>query len=134
MPNPGNLQGNRRATRHGLRAGKLPKGCSYIQKACNELRRVLEDSVIACRSEVNVGDAMLIQTCLRWERHALLAQRWLREQSDAMNADQRLNYSREIARASKERDKALASLRIDASSGQSEDERSLSAAHEIIDA
>jgi hypothetical protein len=50
---------------------------------------------------------------LRWERHAALAQRWLVKAGDTLKPDQRLSFSREIARASSERDKALAALKLE---------------------
>ena len=65
------------------------------------------------KGEVNLQDAACIQTCLRWERHACLAQRWLTKMQADLKPEQRLTFSREIARASAERDKSLASLRLD---------------------
>ena len=75
---------------------------------------MLEDAVLANRNEVSILDAACIQTCLRWERHAALAQRWLVKADNELKPEQRLTFSREVARASSERDKALATLRLDA--------------------
>ncbi|MDX1945220.1 MAG: hypothetical protein SFU86_07425 [Pirellulaceae bacterium] len=63
---------------------------------------------------MGVLDAAVINTAARWEQHALLATRWLRISFDQLSHDQRLNFSREIARASSERDKALRELRLNA--------------------
>ena len=106
-------KGNRNALRHGLKAGQLPEGAKYIELRLNAFRRQLEDSVLGCRGEITLTDAALIQTCLRWERHACLAQRWLVKAGDTLKPADRLAFSREIARASAERDKALKDLDLD---------------------
>lgn len=100
--------------RHGLRAGELPKDCKYIETRLNAFRRKLEDCVLASKREVNVTDAAYIQTALRWERHAALALRWLTKAGEALKPADRLHFSREIAKASAERDKALSMLQLDA--------------------
>ena len=106
-------KGNTNGMRHGLRAGKLPKDARYIENRLNAFRRTLEQAVLDSRNEVNLTDAACIQTCIRWERHAELAQRWLTKAGDTLKPAERLNFSREIARASAERDKSIAALRID---------------------
>jgi len=65
MPAP--LQ-NRNAMRHGLRAGALPKGASYIRRETDELRRCLEDAV-AERNGGGIGiyHAALLNTAVRDE-------------------------------------------------------------------
>lgn len=108
----GPARGNQNALRHGLRAGQLPKDAKYIEHRLNAFRRTLEAVVLNLRGEVNIPDAAYIQTCVRWERHACLAQRWLVKAGDALTPDQRLTFSREIARASAERDKAIAALQL----------------------
>jgi len=109
----GPRKGNRNNMRHGLRAGKLPVDCQHVEIQCNMLRRQLEDAVIAARGEVNLVDAANIQTALKWERHGALALRWLRVSGDKLKPVEQLTFSREIARASTERDKALAALKLD---------------------
>ena len=104
---------NRNAMRHGLRAGQLPKDARYIELRLNQFRRTLEDAVVAAKKQVSLTDAGAIQTALRWERHACLAQRWLVKAGDTLKPTDRLTFSREIARASTERDKALATLKLD---------------------
>jgi hypothetical protein len=111
---------NRNNTRHGLRAGQLPKGAAYIKRECDVLRREIEQAVADVHGgSVSLYHAALIQTCIRWERHAMLIQRWLRLESDTMDAATRLAYSRDIARASAERDKALLTLGLNASDSRS---------------
>ena len=106
--------GNRNATmRHGLKAGRLPKDCRYIELRLNAFRRQLEDAVVAARGEVTMTDAAAIQTCLRWERHAALAQRWLTKAGDTLKPVDRLKFSEAIAKASDNRDRALRALGID---------------------
>jgi predicted KAP-like P-loop ATPase len=72
----------------------------------------LERAVLDRRGEVDVFAAAVIQSAMRWERHALLAQKWLRITPD-LDPDQKLAFSREIARASSERDKCLRLLGLD---------------------
>lgn len=105
--------GSQNAMRHGLRAGALPKDAKYIENRLNAFRRTLEQAVLIARGEVNIPDAAYIQTCLRWERHACLAQRWLNKAGDTLKPADKLTFSREIARASSERDKAITALKID---------------------
>ena len=99
--------------RHGLRAGSLPKSCRYIEVRLNGFRRQLEDAVIEAKGHVDIPDAAHIQTAVRWERHASLAHRWLTKQYDEMKPLERLQFSREVARGSAERDKAVAALHLD---------------------
>lgn len=104
--------GNRNGMRHGLTAGKLPLNCAYIENLCNRLRRQLEDSVMQQRGEVTLADADSIQTAVKWERHGALALRWLRVKGDELKPTESLTFSREIAKASTERDKAIIALRL----------------------
>lgn len=110
----GGQPANRNNLRHGLRAGQLPPDAKYIELRLNAFRQKLEDAVIEVRGQVTLHDAAIIQTCLRWERHAALAQRWLaKAEPDELKPADRLTFSREIARASSERDKALVALDLD---------------------
>jgi len=105
--------GNRNAMRHGLRAGKLPAGCGNIENRINVFRRTLEDEKLAIAGEISIVDAAAINTACKWERHGMLALRWLRLEAEKLTASERLAFSREIARASAERDRALAGLELD---------------------
>lgn len=105
---------NRNAMRHGLLAGKMPADCKYIECRLNKFRRTLEDAIIETKGEVNILDAAAIQTALKWERHGALALRWLRLENKNMKPAERLTFSREIAMASTQRDKALWLLKLDA--------------------
>ncbi|MBM4069110.1 MAG: hypothetical protein FJ271_09225 [Planctomycetes bacterium] len=96
-----------------MKAGKLPKSARYIEVRVNIVRRNLESAVVESKGEVSLPDAAAIQTACRWERHAALAQRWLTKEHDKMTPEQRLNFSREIAKASAERDKAIKMLNLD---------------------
>jgi hypothetical protein len=91
--------------RHGLAAGRLPKGCAYITRAVTRFRAGLEAAMVAAGLPIGLVEAATIQTAVRWERHACLCLRWLR--TEELDPDQRLTFSREIARASSERDKCL---------------------------
>ncbi len=109
---PGAPEGNVNAARHGLRGAGLPAGCGHIQRSTNMFRRSLEHAVFDARGEVNLSDAALINSAYRWERHAQLSQRWLLKDSTNMSAADRLNYSREVARASSERDRCIKLLAL----------------------
>lgn len=104
--------------RHGLKAGKLPKDAKYIETQCNILRRQLEGAVLEARGEVSLVDAASVQTALKWERHGALCLRWLRLEGDKLKPLERMQFSREIARASTERDKSIAALGLDRSQQQ----------------
>lgn len=104
---------DRSGLRHGLKVGKLAKDAAYIELAVNKLRRQLEDAVLAARGTVTLTDASLIQTACRFERHGAMANRWLRLKAGEMKPSELLTYSREIAKSSAERDKAIGQLRLD---------------------
>jgi len=104
--------GNTNACRSGMHGSGLPKGCEYIQRSCNEFRRALERAVEDARGEVLLLDAANISTAFRHERHCQLVQRWLRIDGDKMSHSDRLAHSREVARASAERDKAIMALKL----------------------
>ena len=110
--------GNQNATkhglsaRHGLRGSSLPKGCGHIRRAINVFRRALEAAVFEDRGEVSITDAALINSAYRWEKHSQLCQRWLFLESEKLSDADRLSYSRDVARASCERDKAIAQLKL----------------------
>jgi hypothetical protein len=109
----GGQPGNRNNLRHGLRGtGKLPAELAYLENKLNAFRRQLEDTVLAAKGEIALADAAAINTALKWEKHGALAQRWLTTQYAELKPADRLNFSREVARASTERDKALAALRL----------------------
>ena len=110
---PGAPKGSANALRHGLKCGQLPKDAKYVEYRLNQFRRTLEAALQAAGRDVGIPEAAAIQTCVRWERHACLAQRWLNKMQDQLKPEQRLTFSREIARASTERDKALAALHLD---------------------
>lgn len=105
--------GNANGMRHGLKAGKLPKDAKYIEVRLNIFRRNLEEAVLAVKETISLPDAAAIQTAMRWERHAALAQRWLTKEGATLKPVDRLAFSREIARASGERDKAISMLKLD---------------------
>jgi hypothetical protein len=109
---PGPPLGSRNAMRHGLKSSALPKGCWRIEARLNALRRTLEDHTYDTHGEVGLLHALAISTAVRWERHAALSARWLRLQGENMSDGDRLAYSRDVARASSERDKAVASLNL----------------------
>lgn len=112
MPAP---QGNQNAVKHGLRmaTNSLPKGCARIRRERNQMRTALEGAVLAVHGTISVYRAAVIQTASRWATHAALCARWLRLADSNLPHGERLNYSREVARASSERDKCIQALGLD---------------------
>ena len=111
---PGAPLGNTNRIRHGMRGSSLPRNCRHIESSTNKFRLHCEQAVLDARGEIVLTDAIYINTAFRAERHAQLAQRWLFLKGDAMSDGDRLAYSREVVKASAERDKAVAALRLDA--------------------
>lgn len=105
-PRPGHTNG----IRHGLVCGKLPKDSRYIEVRSNVVRRALEAEILRARGEITVADAALVSAAMKWLRHGQLAQRWLRVEGDKLTLSERLNFSREVARAGSEVSKAIAAL------------------------
>lgn len=104
---------NSRSLRHGLTNGQLPPGAKYIQNRIDKFRRNLEGLVEALKGSVSVIDAAAINSACKWERHGLLAQRWLRKEAEKLTATERLKFSEAIAKASDQRDKNLRLLGLD---------------------
>lgn len=104
---------NFNSMRHGLRSTRWPPGCDRAQRENNVFRRALEDAVFAVRGEVCVADAMQINAACEWEKVRQLASRWLRISFEVLKPADRLNYLRESARATTERNKAIEALKID---------------------
>jgi hypothetical protein len=73
---------------------------------------LLEAAVMEARGEITLVDAAYVNTAFRAERHAQLAQRWLALEAATMTPADRLSYSREVARASQQRDVAIAALNL----------------------
>ncbi len=112
---PGGQPGNRNNLRHGLRGiGKLPDCMAYLEHQLNNFRRQLEDAVMLAKGDVNITDASLINSALKWEYHGRQAQRWLAQKADELSPDQQLRFSAEVAKASDARDKAIRALNLDA--------------------
>jgi len=112
---PGGQPGNQSAVKHGLRMAlnTVPKGCARVRIERDRLRSVLEQSVLELHGQITPYHAAVIQTACRWATHAALAARWLRLELDELSAAERLSYSREVARASSERDRCLERLGLD---------------------
>jgi hypothetical protein len=109
---PGPPLGSANAIRHGMRGSAMPKGCHHIDRATCHFRRQLEGAVLEARGEITLVDAAFVNTAYRAERHAQLAQRWLYREATSMTPADRLNYSREVVKASESRDKAIAALNL----------------------
>ncbi|MCI0643212.1 MAG: hypothetical protein L0Y72_06530 [Gemmataceae bacterium] len=106
-------KGNSNAQRHGMKGGKLPKGCMYIEHRVNSLRRQMETALMEAKGEINIIDAAAINSILKWERHGLLAAHWLRKEADKLSASDRLRFSEAIAKASDNRDRNIRALGLD---------------------
>jgi hypothetical protein len=106
-------KGSANNLRHGMKGSKLPAGCKYIEGRVNNLRRQVEEALIAIKGEINILDAAAVNSILKWERHGLLASHWLRHEIKKLSATDRLKFSEAIAKASDNRDKAIRSLGLD---------------------
>ena len=73
--------------------------------------------MLAARGEVGILEASGIATAVAWEKHGMLASRWLRRSYGELNHEQRLTFSREVAKAATERDRALRRLPIQPADG-----------------
>jgi hypothetical protein len=107
---PHGNKGNTNAIRHGMRGGKLPPGCGYIEIRVNNLRREVEAAVVAQKGQIDIVDAAAVNSILKWERHGLLAAHWLRREADKLSAADRLRFSEAIAKASDQRDRNIRAL------------------------
>lgn len=120
MPAPA---GNKNSMTHGLRTdfrfplGKLAPDLKKIEEQANGFRRAVEAAVMAKHGRIDFRAAAAISTAARWERHALLAQRWLKLRGDVMKDSDRLKFSESVALASTNRDKCIDRLRLDVSAG-----------------
>jgi hypothetical protein len=94
-----------------LVVGKLPKGLSYVAQRLRVLRRQIEAAVLDVRGVIDFTDQHVIQTAVRWEMAAAVAQHTLATVAD-LTADQRVSFAQYIAKASTERDKSLAQLKL----------------------
>lgn len=95
-----------------LALGKLPADLVRVERSANQFRKMLEKAVVEACGEIDLTAALAINTAAKWHRHSDLALRWLRDHGDRMDDAERLKYSREVARASAERDKAVERLRL----------------------
>jgi hypothetical protein len=111
-------RGNRNSLRHGLRAAGLPKGFAWLERELRTLRKALERAVVEKHGEVDVLAAASISTAIRGEQAARLIGRWLAKECDSMTASDRLNYTREIVKASESRDRAIRSLDLEPTAQQ----------------
>lgn len=118
---PGGQPGNANRVTHGLRSrqpfrlvlGKLPKAMARVEIDAQHFRRALEQATLDRHGEIDLPKSGLIATAAAWQRHSALCVRWLREHEAKMTHAERLSYSREIATASANRDKAVAALRLE---------------------
>jgi hypothetical protein len=114
--NANNMQHGKRSRRL-IPLGALPPGCAHIRKICSILRSQLEAAVVGQFEEVSIVSAATINTAIRFERHAQMAGKWLRENPD-IPLDTRLAISRDIAKASAERDRSIRLLGLKPASAE----------------
>jgi hypothetical protein len=105
--------GNQNATRHGLRGIGWPPGTANDRRAVWALKRAAGAAVVANGGQLDLLTCSLLETLGDHERHRRLAARWLRE-SPGLTVDQKLTLSRDVAKASSDRDKTLRALGLDA--------------------
>ena len=115
-PGEGAPLGNTNGLRHGryskkvIPAGGLPPGCESIHELMELMSKQLwKETQKLYGKKVTVLASATITTACRFETHAQLAQKWLRENPD-LDVDMKVMISREIAKASAERDKCIRAL------------------------
>lgn len=102
---------NRNAAKHLIfSTGPLPAGLENIARALAKERRIIETMVLELHGVLTPVSEMAIQTAMKWARHGALCAKWLKDGYSELTVDQRVNISREIARASGERDRVLKGL------------------------
>lgn len=107
------VPGNFNSMRHGLRAAKLPKGCSWLEGQLKFFRRALEAELAAAGDRGGIYSSALVQSTVRHETRAQLAARWLRIQGDELSLADRLQLLATISAATDARDKCLERLKLD---------------------
>lgn len=94
-----------------MRAAKLPPNCKYINEACELLRTQLE----AALGDVSIHQAALINSAIRHEKMAALADRWLRLKLDSMTLSEITTVKDWLMSSTTARDRCIRDLQIDAS-------------------
>lgn len=112
-PRPGAPAGNTNHVAHGLYGVGLPKGAQRVGRRINAFRRSLCEAVEEAAGRIDLHAAATIDSACQWLRHGLLAARWLRLEHDRLTLDQRLTFSREVAKAATERDRCIRQLHLD---------------------
>lgn len=113
--------GNLNAVKHGQRSRDrfnlvVGMGAKRDRKIIDRLRAFrnrLEKIVVEAHNEVSVLRAALINSATRWEKVAALGDRWLREEAESLDVNDRLNLVKSIAQASDSRDKCIKALGLD---------------------
>jgi hypothetical protein len=110
---------NQNALTHAMRSalGALPAGAGYVNRLAYAMRRELEQAVASTDGSISLTKAAWIDSAVKWERHGQLATRWLRLHHDEMDLGQRLEFSREVAKATDARNKAIQALDLDRDPG-----------------
>lgn len=85
-------KGNRNALRHGLRCSTMPDGSRDIEGDLSRFRKEIEDRVLAERGSVSVEDSDVINSAVRAERRARLADRHLMRGWESMTNVERLRF------------------------------------------
>lgn len=99
--------------RYALTVGKLPRKLRKVQSAAFAFRRELEAAVAAQHGEITLIHAATIQTATRYETTAQLAKHWLTTSMEDLTHSERLQFAREVSRASAERDRCLRQLGLE---------------------
>jgi hypothetical protein len=106
-------KGSTNAIRHGLTSANLPKGCQYVYYRICSLRRTLEAAVLREFGAIDLAAAAAINTAIRQERNAQLAEHYARHNQGKLPDATLLDFYERAAKASSARDKAISSLRLD---------------------
>ena len=111
--NTNRLSHGMRARQDGLLLGKLGRRFAHVRSTTDKLRRALCDAVLATGRPLGTYELAVVQTCCRWERAALMAQKWLRDEGDKLPIEQQAQFIEMAAKASAKRDESLRLLGLD---------------------
>jgi len=109
----GGQPGNRNRTKHGLRAVRSPKGCSWIDSSLTAFRRYVQDEILSRDGGATLYQEALLQSACRHEQRAMLAARWLRVGGDSLPLSEKLALTKAVCDATDARDKCLDRLGLD---------------------
>jgi hypothetical protein len=111
---PGGQPLNRARYRHGLRSNRSPADATFIDVATDELRRNVEDAVVAAKGGVSLPDAFVVNSVIRHESRAQKIAHYLRSADGLkLGVMDRCQLLAQLSDATDRRDRAVRLLNLD---------------------